>query len=99
MTCTDESRLRAELITGLLDLAVFLESHPDVPAPHWADLLVFPADGTDDEKRAEIDAIATRIGAKAVDGQSGHYSASRDFGPVQYRAVAIPNRAGQNDEG
>jgi hypothetical protein len=47
MTCTDESRLRAELITGLLDLAVFLESHPDVPAPHWADLLVFPADGTE----------------------------------------------------
>ena len=98
MTCTDELRLRAELITGLLDLAVFLEFHPDIPAPHWADLLVFPADGTDDEKRAEIDAIAARIGAEAIEGQSGHYSASRDFGPVQYRAVAIPNRVGQNDE-
>lgn len=99
MTCADESRLRAELITGLLDLAVFLESHPDVPTPHSADLLVFPADGTDDEKRAEIDAIAARIGAEAIEGQSGHYSASRDFGPVQYRAVAIPNRADQSNEG
>ena len=99
MTCTDESRLRTELITGVLDLAIFLESRPDVAAPHWADLLVFPADGTNDEKRAEIDLIAARIGAEAIEGQSGHYSTSRDFGPVQYRAVAILNGAGQNDEG
>src|SRR5689334_23044413 len=98
MTCTDESEARTRLIAGLIDLAVFLESHPDVPAPSWADVFVFPADGTDDEKRAEIDAIAARIGADAIKSEGGHYSASLDFGPVQYRAVAIPNRD-ENGEG
>ena len=44
---------------------------------------------------AEVDAIASRIGVMASDAGSpaGHYSASRDFGPVQYRAVAIPHAA------
>ena len=44
---------------------------------------------------AEIDVIAEQIGATASDADSpaGHYSASRDFGPVQYRAVAIPHSA------
>lgn len=99
MTCNDKSRLRNQLITGLLDLAVFLEAHPDIPAPHCADVLVFPADGTDDEQRAEIDAIAAQIGVDAIESRSGHYSASRDFGPVQYRAVAIPSRNDEKDEG
>jgi hypothetical protein len=53
--------------------------------------------------RAEIDVIAARIGTEATDENSchGHYVASRTFGPVEYRAVAIPSaqrRAG-NEEG
>ena len=99
MTCTDEFTLRTELIAGLLDLAVFLESRPDVPAPHWIDVLVFPADGPDNEMRAEIDVIATRIGADVIESNSGHYSTSRHFGPVQYRAVAIPKPSNENSEG
>jgi len=81
---------RARLIAGLLDLAVFLEVSPDVPAPLYADVLVFPPDGTDAERRAEIDAIAARIGGTA-ETICGHYVVSRFFGPVQYRAVAIPH--------
>ena len=56
---------------------------------------MFPPAGSDVEMFAEIDAIASRIGATASDADSsaGHYSASRDFGPVQYRAVAIPHAA------
>ena len=44
---------------------------------------------------AEIDTIAELIGSTASDTDSprGHYSAVRDFGPMQYRAVAIPHSA------
>ena len=50
---------------------------------------------------AEIDVIAEQIGTTASDADSpaGHYSASRDFGPVQYRAVAIPHSARHENEG
>ena len=86
----DEQRVR--LIAGLLDLADFLDQNPDVPVPRRADMLVFPPEASDAEMFAEIDAIAEIIGSIASDADSprGHYSAVRDFGPVQYRAVAIP---------
>ena len=89
----DEQRVR--LIAGLRDLADFLNQNPDVPAPSRADLLVFPPEASDAEMFAEIDTIAVLIGSTASDADSprGHYSAVRSFGPVQYRAVAIPYRA------
>ena len=89
------SEERAGLIAGLRDLADFLDQNPQVPAPRCTDLLVFPPAGSDAEMFAEIDVIAEQIGATASDADSpaGHYSASRDFGPVQYRAVAIPHGA------
>jgi hypothetical protein len=90
---------RERLITGLRGLADFLDQNPLIPAPLRADLLVFPPDGTDAEMFAEIDDIAGSIGTTASDAGSpnGHYSAVRDFGAVQYRAIAIPNAA--RDEG
>jgi len=90
---------RSGLIAGLRNLAEFLAQNPQVPAPRRIDLLVFPPDGSDTEMFAEIDVIAAEIGATATDADSpaGHYSAVRDFGPVQYRAVAIP-RAARGDE-
>ncbi len=89
----DEQRVR--LIAGLLDLADFLDQNPDVPVPRRADLLVFPPEASDAEMFAEIDTIAELIGSTASDADSprGHYSAVRDFGPVQYRAIAIPYNA------
>jgi hypothetical protein len=90
MTYHTDPGERAGLITGLLDLAIFLEANPDVPTPFGADVLVFPPDGTNAEIRAEIDAIAARIGGQAHTTVSGHYTVSRWFGPVEYRAVAIP---------
>ena len=89
----DEQRIR--LIAGLRDLADFLDQNPGVPAPWEADLLVFPPEASDAEMFAEIDTIAELIGSDASDdgSPSGHYSAVRSFGPVQYRAVAIPHRA------
>ena len=89
----DEQRVR--LVAGLRDLADFLDRNPDLPAPWEADLLVFPPEASDAEMFAEIDSIAELIGSDASDSGSlnGHYSAVRSFGPVQYRAVAIPYRA------
>jgi hypothetical protein len=85
---------RSNLITGLRDLADFLEGRPEVPAPRWADLMVFPPAGTNSEMRQEIDDIAVLIGSGIDDQVPGydHYTTSRSFGPVQYRAVAIPAR-------
>lgn len=90
---------RNRLIDGLHSVAKFLTDHPDVRAPRWADVLVFPPDGTDEEERAEIDVIASRIGVESVETISGHYSTSLGFGPVQYRAVAIPEHADNNEDG
>ncbi len=93
---------RSRLIAGLRDLAEFLDRNPQVPAPRYADLLVFPLRGTDAEMCAEVDVIAGQIGVTASrnDTPDGHYVASRYFGPVQYRAVAIPQatRDDRNEE-
>lgn len=90
MTYYADTKQRARLIAGLLDLAAFLQANPDVPAPQYTDVLVFPSDGTDAERRAEIDAIAARIGAE-TETVCGHYIVTRQFGPVEYRAVVIPH--------
>jgi hypothetical protein len=82
---------RNGLISGLRALADFLERNPEVPAPPSAGVLVFPPDGSDAEKRREIDAIASRIGSETrIYSSCRHYATSRRFGPVEYRAVAIP---------
>lgn len=90
MTYYADPGQRARLIAGLFDLAIFLEANPDVPAPQYTDVLVFPSGGTDAERRAEIDVIAARIGVEAQ-AIHGHYITVRQFGPVQYRAVAVPH--------
>jgi hypothetical protein len=95
----DEERVR--LIAGLRHLANFLDQNPDVPVPWRAEVLVFPTEASNAEMFAEIDMIAELIGATASDANSprGHYSAVRSFGPVQYRAVAIPYSARDNQRG
>jgi hypothetical protein len=87
-----DSDERDLFIAGLRELADFLDQNPHVPAPCRADVFVFPADADDTEMFAEVDRIARLIGVTAgADGSPhGHYRAVRDFGPVQYRAVAIP---------
>jgi hypothetical protein len=90
MTYYANDQERSRLTTGLRDLADFLESRPDVPAPRLADVSVFPPNGTDDQRRAEIDAIASCLAEQTHETAGGHYKASRCFGPVEYHAVAIP---------
>jgi hypothetical protein len=93
--------VRVRLIAGLRDLADFLDQNPEVPVPWGTDVLVFPAEASDAEMFVEIDTIAEMIGSTASDADSprGNYSSVRNFGPVQYRAVAIPHSARDNEGG
>jgi hypothetical protein len=88
---------RIDLISGLRALADFLERSPEIPAPRWADVMVFPSSSIDQENRQDVDYIAVLIGAGVDDetGHGGHYTASRKFGPVEYRAIAIPKERKQ----
>lgn len=82
---------RQALIGGLRDLAGFLEENPEVPAPEYADVLVFPPYASDAKNRGEIDVIASLIGSGTETSSARrHYTTSRRFGLVEYRAVAIP---------
>lgn len=99
MTYYADSTERTKLIAGLRDLATFLESSPAVPAPRWAQVMVFPHNSTDEENRAEIDMIAARISAETDDNGRGHYTASLFFGPVEYRAIAISKDEDRDDKG
>ena len=93
---------RGQLIAGLRQLADFLEVRTEVPAPRWADVLVFPLATTDDEMKREIDDIASLIESDVDDGiaEGLNYTAKRRFGPVEYRAVAIPsNRRASSNNG
>ena len=87
---TDE---RAAVLSGLRRLAEFLDSNPAIPAPIYVTIHTFPP--ADDEwsgMTADIDAIAALLGVNAEMTPGGHYVAARSFGPVEYRAVAIPPR-------
>ena len=88
---------RAEFLTGLRSLIDYLECNPDVPLTSHSVVYAFPADGEWDAKRAEIDRIAALVGVPAARSFGGHYLAVRAFGPVEYRAVAIPPTADRSD--
>jgi hypothetical protein len=89
---------RQALISGLRELADFLEANPEIPAPKNADVLVFPLHAASEaEQLSEIDVIASLIGSGTETSATyHHYTTSRRFGPVEYRAVAIPT--GENKE-
>ena len=97
MTHADSTE-RAALIGGLRGLADYLESNPEVPTPSYSIVFTFPPDGDWAEMRAEIDAIAARLGVIARETGGGHYVATRSFGPIEYRAVAIPPSDSDNGE-
>jgi hypothetical protein len=92
MTHADSTE-RTALINGFRGLADYLESNPEVPAPGYSTVFTFPPDGDWTEMRAEIDATAARLGVIAHETGGGHYVAIRSFGPVEYRAVAIPPKS------
>lgn len=81
---------RAAFIAGLLDLACFLEAHPDMPVPLYGTCIYVSTHGTDDEDMATVDAAAVVLGATASwNGTGTHYDVSRSFGVVGYQVGAI----------
>ncbi|GAA4588652.1 hypothetical protein GCM10023194_40870 [Planotetraspora phitsanulokensis] len=85
---TTDSTARSEFIAGLRRLAAFLADNPKVPVSTGGLDVTVLAEGTDRQQRAAVDRIAHLIGAPTSD--STFYVAARDFGPITYRAVAIP---------
>jgi hypothetical protein len=94
-----DSAERAALIGGYRELADFLESNPEVLAPTYPVVFTFPPDGDWAAKCAAIDVIAARLGvvAYSTGTGTGHYVAARFFGPVEYRAVAIPRHDNEGE--
>ena len=97
MTYTDSTD-RAAVISGLRGLADYLDSTPQMPAPTYPVIYMFPSSGEWTEMRGEIDAAAALLGVTATVTNGGHYVAIRSFGPVEFRAVAIPPRS-HSEEG
>ena len=85
---------RAKVITGLRQLADYLDTHPGVPVDTYGwDLNIYTdRDDSDTAAQAEVDQIAAVLGAQVTDntGRGGHYIAARTFGLITYRAVHIP---------
>jgi hypothetical protein len=89
MTHADSTE-HAALINGFRGLANYLESNPEVPVSGYSTVYAFPPNGDWAEMCAEIDAVAARLDVIASLTPGGQYVATRSFGPVEYRAVAIP---------
>ena len=83
---------RQAFITGLRELADYLASHTAVPVPlHGTSINVYVAE-TENGGREMVNEMATLLGARVDDetADGGHYTTTRDFGPVGYRFVSIP---------
>jgi hypothetical protein len=87
---------RAHLIRGFRGLADYLESIPEMPAPIYSTVYAFPARGDWAQMCADVDVIAGFLRVPAGITGGGHYVAVRAFGPVEFRAVAIPR--GNDDQ-
>ncbi|WP_424536688.1 hypothetical protein ACOZ38_45065 [Sphaerisporangium viridialbum] len=82
---------RLAVINGLRDLADFLDTNPDVPAPWGPISIYFYPLGTDEEIRAQVDHVARLLGSD-VDADElavDHYSTGITFGIAEYKAVGL----------
>jgi hypothetical protein len=92
MPSTDPA-VRARFITGLRQLADFLDAHPDIPVPPYGTTIDVHAESTDNGGQAQVDAVAEQLGTPVQDdtAEGGHYRTVRDFSSVGYVVVAIPD--------
>ncbi len=92
MLYSTQPTVRAEFITGLRELAAYLEQHPGVPVPKHGEIISLHTDATDDGGRGQVAHIAAQLGATVTDDtrNGGHLTATRMFGPIGYSVVSIP---------
>ena len=95
MSFTTDPATRKTFITGLRDLADYLDQHPAVPVPAYGTEVYLSARSTDDGGCAQVSQFARQLGITAPKtiSYSGHYEAARQFGPVGYRMIAISEHA------
>jgi hypothetical protein len=95
MSFTTDPGTRQAFITGLRDLADYLDQHPAVPVPAYGTEIYLNASSTDDGGCAQVAHFARQLGVPVPHGisYSGHYEAARRFGPVGYRMLAISDDA------
>jgi len=86
---------RQAFITGLRDLADYLDTHPAVAIPAHGTEILLSAASADDGGCAQVDYFARQLGVRVENelAYSGHYAAARCFGPVGYRMTAISDAA------
>jgi hypothetical protein len=84
---------RIGVIQGLRALADHLAEHSELPVPLIAEISYHSVGDTDAEQIAEIDRIAKTLGQTAEHTDADHYRVSRMFDSVEYRAVAVLERA------
>jgi hypothetical protein len=95
MSFTTDPATRQAFITGLRDLADYLDRHPAVPVPRYGTEIHLCASSADDGGCAQVNQFARQLGVAAPQriSSSGHYEAVRSFGPVGYRMLAISDAA------
>jgi hypothetical protein len=95
MSSTTDTATRQAFITGLRDLADYLDQHPAVAIPVHGTEILLSAASADDGGCAQVDYFARQLGVPVENSLAydGHYRAARSFGPVGYRMVAISEAA------
>jgi hypothetical protein len=95
MSVTTDPAIRQAFITGLRNLADYLDQHPAVPVPKYGTEVYLHASSTDDGGCTQVRRFARQLGITPPGNvsYSGHYEAVRCFGPVGYRMIAISNQA------
>jgi hypothetical protein len=88
---TTDPAIKGRFTGALRELADVLDQHPAIPVPLYGASIVLHADSADDGGRAQVNRIATLLGATVYDdtGHDGHYWAARLFGPIGYEITAI----------
>ncbi len=91
MSFTTDPATRQAFITGLRDLASYLDTNPGIPVPVHGTEIYMSATLVDHGGCAEVDRFARQTGVPVTDNtaSSGHYTAVRSFGPVLYRMIAL----------
>lgn len=93
MSTVGASPERDKFVSGLRELADLIETRTDLPVPRYGTVgLSVYDEGTDEQKRAQVDYASTLMEAPVKDEaeRGGHYLTGLSFGPVCYQVISIP---------
>ena len=95
MSFTTDPGAKGRFIRALRELADYLDRHPAIPVPKYGVRLTLSASSAEGGGRAQFDRLAKLMDSDINDetGRGGHYWAVRNFGPIGYEIVAIPELA------